>query len=171
MTVSGEKIRFKIVNGPNRWDAVLEGLSKGSQFIFSVSFDITNEYGGLASGYVRELKLTILGLHRKFYFEERGCSDSWFIFGACKDDLENMRVGFDLLRRDSKKKQVNFDLSNAIRHLPKKRPVFFIGDYFTHSRTGEIKFILPDLFSNNLDTFFPDYLLSAFQSRRDIIGN
>ena len=158
------EIKFKIMNGPSRWDIVLEGLSKGNQFVFSVSFDIMDRSTkGLISGYVRDLKFTILGLHRKFYFLQKKYSDAWFIFGVCKDDLRNMQIGLDLLERDLKKMEIDIDLFKARRCLSKGDPVFFIGDYFTHSRKGEIKFILPSLFSN-LDTFFPDYLLNAFQS-------
>jgi len=160
MASNKEEIKFKIVDGPNRWDTVLEGLSKGSQFIFSVSFDIIDRSTKrLISGYVRNLEFTILGLHRKSYFLQKKYSDAWFIFGVCKDDLRNIQIGFDLLEKDLKEKKID----KARRCLSKGDPVFFIGDYFTHSRKGEIKFILPDLFSN-LDTFIPDYLLSAFQS-------
>jgi len=164
MAKSKEEIRFKIVNGPSRWDTVLEGLSKGSQFVFSVSFDIIDRSSkGLISGYIRDLKFKILELHRQSF--EKGYSDKWFIFGVCKDDLRNMQIGFDLLERDLKKKKTDVNLFEARRCLFEGDPIFFVGNYFTHSRRGKIKFILPGLFSiNNLDTFLPDYLLNVFKS-------
>jgi len=146
MTTKIEDVEFEIIDGPNRWNTVLESLIKKEEFPFVVSFQTKHPVtGALLEGHVQTLKFIIIGLHQALYDREKNYPNSWFIFGVCEKGSKNIQKGLAL---------VNFKVS-----LP-DYPIFFTGNYNTHLRRGKIRFILPNV-SNATAVILPYYISKA----------